>query len=153
MSAASWQQEAEELRKLGPRHVLFLCVANSARSQMAEGIARALAPAGVTVSSAGSKPSRVNPLAIRALDELGIDIRGHHSKSVDTISPDGVDAVITLCAEEVCPVFLGKARRIHWGLPDPADAASTEDEQLQAFRNVRDELRRRLSVVFGTAKP
>jgi arsenate reductase len=145
---ASWKPEAEELRRLAPRHVLFLCVANSARSQMAEGIARSLAPAGVTVSSAGSRPSRVNPLAIRALDELGIDLRGHHSKSVDTISPEGVDAVITLCAEEVCPVFLGKARRIHWGLPDPAGAGSTEEEQLQAFRNVRDELRRRLSVVF-----
>jgi arsenate reductase (thioredoxin) len=149
MSAAAWQREAEELRKLAPRHVLFLCVANSARSQMAEGIARALARAGVTVSSAGSQPSRVNPLAIRALDELGIDIRGHHSKSVDTVSPDGVDAVITLCAEEVCPVFLGKARRIHWGLPDPAGAGSTEEEQLQAFREVRDELRRRLTIVFG----
>ena len=77
MSAPSWQAEAEELRRLAPRHVLFLCVANSARSQMAEGIARSLAPAGVTVSSAGSQPSRVNPLAIRALDELGIDIRSH----------------------------------------------------------------------------
>lgn len=148
MSAASWQEEAEELRRLAPRHVLFLCVANSARSQMAEGIARALAPPGVTVSSAGSQPSRVNPLAIRALGEIGIDIRSHRSKSVGGISPEGVDAVITLCAEEVCPVFLGRARRVHWGLPDPAGAGSTEDEQLQAFRNVRDELRRRLAVVF-----
>jgi arsenate reductase len=145
----SWKAEAEELRQLAPRHVLFLCVANSARSQMAEGIARSLAPAGVTVSSAGSKPSRVNPLAIRALDELGIDLRGHSSKSVDTISPDGVEAVITLCAEEVCPVFLGKAHRVHWGLPDPAGHGATEAEQLQAFRDVRDELRRRLAVVFG----
>lgn len=149
MSAESWRQEAEELRALAPRHVLFLCVANSARSQMAEGIARSLAPPGVTVSSAGSKPARVNPFAIRALDELGIDIRGHHSKSVETISPEGVEAVITLCAEEVCPVFLGKARRVHWGLPDPAGAGRTDEEQLQAFRGVRDELRRRLSVVFG----
>jgi arsenate reductase (thioredoxin) len=145
----SWRAEAEELRRRAPGHVLFLCVANSARSQMAEGIARALAPAGVTVSSAGSRPSRVNPLAIRALDEIGIDIRSHGSKSVDDVSPDGVDAVITLCAEEVCPVFLGKAHRVHWGLPDPAGAGSTEEEQLQAFRDVRDELRRRLSVVFG----
>jgi arsenate reductase len=116
---------------------------------MAEGIARALAPPGVTVSSAGSKPSRVNPLAIRALDELGIDIRSHTSKCVDDVSPGGVEAVITLCAEEVCPVFLGKAHRVHWGLPDPAGAGATEEEQLQAFRDVRDELRRRLSVVFG----
>jgi arsenate reductase len=147
--SAAWEAEAEELRKLAPRHVLFLCVANSARSQMAEGIARALAPAGVTVSSAGSHPSRLNPLAIRALDENGIDIRAHTSKSVDGISPEGVDAVITLCAEEVCPVFLGKAHRVHWGLPDPAGAGGTEEEQLEAFRNVRDELRHRLAVVFG----
>jgi arsenate reductase len=144
-----WQKEAEALRRLAPKHFLFLCVANSARSQMAEGIARALAPAGVTVSSAGSKPSKVNPFAIRALDEIGIDIRGHHSKAVDSISPEGVDAVITLCAEEVCPMFLGKATRVHWGMPDPAGAGRTDEEQLQAFRSVRDELRRRLAVVFG----
>jgi len=116
---------------------------------MAEGIARSLAPEGVKISSAGSKPSRVNPVAIRALDELGIDIRAQVSKSVDDISPDGVDAVVTLCAEEVCPVFLGKAHRLHWGLPDPAGVGSTEEEQLQAFRDVRDELRRRLTVVFA----
>ena len=147
--SVSWEADAEQLRKLAPRHILFLCVANSARSQMAEGIARSLAPAGVTVSSAGSKPSRVNPLAVRALDEIGIDIRSHASKSVDSISPQGIDTVITLCAEEVCPVFLGKAHRFHWGMPDPAGAGITDEEQLQAFRNVRDELRRRLDVVFG----
>jgi arsenate reductase len=145
----AWEAEAEELRRLGPRHILFLCVANSARSQMAEGIARSLAPAGVTVSSAGSQPSRVNPLAIRALDEIGIDIRSHTSKSVDGISPDGVDAVITLCAEEVCPVFLGRARRYHWGLPDPAGVQGREAERLESFRKVRDELRRRLALVFA----
>jgi arsenate reductase len=149
--SAAWEREAEELRRLAPRHVLFLCVANSARSQMAEGIARSLAPAGVTVSSAGSQPSRVNPLAIRALDEIGIDIRSQVSKSVDGISPAGIDAVLTLCAEEVCPVFLGKADRVHWALPDPAAAGGTEEERLQAFRDVRDELRRRLAVVFAPA--
>lgn len=145
---SGWEAEAEELRRLAPRHVLFLCVANSARSQMAEGIARALAPAGVTVSSAGSRPSRVNPLAVRALDEIGIDIRSHTSKSVESISAEGVDAVITLCAEEVCPVFLGEAHRVHWGLPDPAGAGGPEEQRLQAFRDVRDELRRRLGAVF-----
>lgn len=147
--SASWEAEAGELRELAPRHVLFLCVANSARSQMAEGIARSLAPAGVTVSSAGSQPSRVSPLAIRALDEIGIDIRSHTSKSVDGISPDGADAVISLCAEEVCPVFLGKARRYHWGLPDPAGVQGNDAERLESFRLVRDELRRRLTVVFA----
>ena len=149
MTDSTWQAEAAEIKKLAPKHLLFLCVANSARSQMAEGIARSLAPAGVTVSSAGSKPSKVNPLAIKALDEIGIDIRGHFSKSVDTIPPDGVEVVITLCAEEECPVFLGRARRIHWGLPDPGGAGLSEEEKLQSFRDVRDELKRRLSMVFG----
>jgi protein-tyrosine-phosphatase len=149
VSAPAWLAEAEELRRLAPRHLLFLCVANSARSQMAEGIARSLAPAGVTISSAGSAPSRLNPLAVRALAEIGLDISGQHSKSVVDVPPDGVEAVITLCAEEVCPVFLGKARRIHWGLPDPAGRGATEEAQLQSFRDVRDELRRRLAVVFG----
>ena len=151
MTEATWQAEAAELRKLSPRHLLFLCVANSARSQMAEGIARALAPAGVTISSAGSRPSQVNPLAIRVLDEVGVDIRGHVSKSVDTIPPAGVEVVITLCAEEECPVFLGKARRIHWGLPDPGGAGLRDEQRLQSFRDVRDELRRRLSTVYPAA--
>ena len=149
MSGPPWWSEAEELRAARPVHLLFLCVANSARSQMAEGIARSLARAGTRISSAGSQPSQVNPLAIRALEEIGIDLRGHHSKSVDAIDPADVDFVITLCAEEVCPVFLGRARRIHWGLPDPAHAGSSEEERLQAFRDVRDELRRRLAVVFA----
>jgi arsenate reductase len=103
----------------------------------------------VTISSAGSAPTRLNPLAVRALAEIGLDIGGQHSKSVEDIPPDGVEAVVTLCAEEVCPVFLGKARRIHWGLPDPAGRGATEEAQLQSFRDVRDELRRRLAVVFG----
>lgn len=148
MTGAAWQAEAEELRRLAPRHILFLCVANSARSQMAEGIARALAPAGVRISSAGSAPSRLNPLAIRALAEIGLDITSQFSKSVSDIPAEGVDAVVTLCAEEVCPVFLGKALRIHWGLPDPAGRGATEEEQLRAFREVRDELRRRIGAIF-----
>ncbi len=147
--AQDWNAEAERIREAKPRHLLFLCVANSARSQMAEGIARSLAPPGVKVSSAGSAPSRLNPLAVGALAELGIDISGQRSKRVDEIPPDGVDVVVTLCAEEVCPVFLGKALRVHWGLPDPAAAKGSDDEKLQAFREVRDELRRRLAVVFG----
>jgi len=149
VTGADWHREAETLRRLAPRHLLFLCVANSARSQLAEGIARSLAPPGVKISSAGSSPSRVHPLAIRALGELGIDIRSQRSKSVQEIPPDDVEAVVTLCAEEVCPAFLGKAHRIHWALPDPGAPGRTEVEQLQAFRDVRDELARRLRVVFG----
>jgi len=147
--AQDWRAEADRIRRLSPRHVLFLCVANSARSQMAEGLARALAPAGVKVSSAGSAPSRLHPLAVRALAEIGIDISGQRSKSVEDVPPDDVDVVVTLCAEEICPVFLGKALRVHWGLPDPAGAGATEAQRLQAFRDVRDELRRRLAGVFG----
>jgi arsenate reductase len=149
MTGSTWQSEAAELNRLAPKHLLFLCVANSARSQMAEGVARSLAPAGVKISSAGSKPSHVNTFAIQALEELGIDIRGHFSKGVETIPPGDVDVVITLCAEEECPVFLGKARRIHWGLPDPGGAGLTDVQKLQSFRDVRDELKKRLSVVFG----
>ena len=154
--SAGWEAEAEQLRAARPRHVLFLCVANSARSQMAEGIARALAPAEVKVSSAGSRPSRLNPLAVRALGEIGIDISGQVSKSVSDVPPADVDAVVTLCAEEVCPVFLGKALRVHWGLPNPAAAAGDDEARLAAFRDVRDELRRRLAAVFaqpGTSRP
>jgi arsenate reductase len=149
VTGTTWQAEAAELKRLAPKHFLFLCVANSARSQMAEGVARSLAPAGVTISSAGSRPTQVNPFAIRALAEIGLDISGHASKSVESIPPQGVDVVITLCAEEECPVFLGQARRIHWGLPDPGGAGLSDAEKLQSFRDVRDELRRRLGQVFG----
>lgn len=146
-----WLLEARLLRALAPRHLLFLCVANSARSQMAEGIARNLAPEGLRVSSAGSEPSRVNPFAIRALEEIGIDPSGQRSKGMDEIrEADGprVDAVITLCAEEVCPVWLGEAHRVHWPLPDPAAATGSHDEVLHSFRSVRDVLRQRLSALF-----
>ncbi len=130
------------------RHILFLCVANSARSQMAEGIARSIAPEGVRISSAGSHPSSVRPEAIQALAELDIDISNHHSKSVDDFDSKSVDTVITLCAEEVCPVFLGDVERLHWGLPDPAAVSRDTDDRLQTFRDVRDELRRRLRNFF-----
>ena len=131
------------------RGILFLCVANSARSQIAEGIARSLAPAGVTVWSAGSHPTRVRPEAVTVLAEIGIDISAHRSKSVAEIPAAEVDTVITLCAEEECPVFLGKAERLHWGLPDPAAVAGDEAARLDAFRSTRDELRRRLEAVFA----
>ncbi|MGK5088829.1 hypothetical protein WDW86_14825 [Bdellovibrionota bacterium FG-2] len=143
-----WMVEAAILRALRPEHILFLCVANSARSQMAEGIARSFAPASVTVSSAGSSLSRVNPLSIEALMEIGIDVSHHTSKGVDSIDATSVDAVITLCAEEVCPVFLGKAIRLHWGLPDPAPHGSADVEAMEGFRRVRDELKTRLSFLF-----
>jgi len=143
-----WLIEAATLRALRPRHILFLCVANSARSQMAEGIGRSLAPPGVTVSSAGSEPAFVRPQAIQVLKEIGVDISGHRSKGLETIEADSVEAVVTLCAEEVCPAFLGKGHRVHWGLPDPAAVVGTEDTRLAAFRDVRDEILLRLKVLF-----
>jgi arsenate reductase len=146
-----WLVEARILRALAPRHLLFLCVANSARSQMAEAIARSLAPVGVRVSSAGSEPSRVNPVAIRTLEEIGVDTSGQRSKGMDEVRRTGgppVDAVITLCAEEICPVWLGEAHRLHWPFPDPAVATGNADQVLGSFRSVRDELSRRLTAIF-----
>ncbi len=105
------------------------------------------------VQSAGSQPSRVNPYAIEVMRELGIDLATHASKSVDTIDPASVDVVITLCAEEVCPVFLASARRLHWPIPDPAstDPAISRDEMLGRFRIARDTLRARLEA-FAAAE-
>ncbi len=143
-----WMIEAALLRALEPKHVLFLCVANSARSQMAEGLARSLAPEGVVVSSAGSEPSQVRSEAITVLSELGIDISSHRSKAIADLDTSTVDAVITLCAEEVCPLYLGRAYRIHWGLPDPAAVVGDRDLRLGSFRQTRDELKTRLEHLF-----
>jgi arsenate reductase len=145
----AWMVEAAILRALNPEGILFLCVANSARSQMAEGIARSLAPAQVRIWSAGSRPTHVRPEAIAVLGEIGIDISGYRSKSVSEIPPDGIDTVITLCDEEECPIFAGKARRLHWGLPDPGAIRGLEEDRLSAFRRTRDELRRRIGALFA----
>ena len=123
--------------------VLFLCVANSARSQMAEALARSM---GFEAQSAGSAPSRVNPYAARALAELGLDTDSHHSKHVDTLAPASVDLVITLCAEEDCPVFLGDHRRLSWAMPDPdrKDEVLSDEKRLQHFRVARDAIAEKL---------
>ena len=124
------------------RSVLFLCVANSARSQMAEGLARARFGDRVLVQSAGSTPTRVNPAAVAAMRELGIDISAQSSKAVSGLDLTGIDTVVTLCAEEVCPVVPGSVRRLHWPLPDPA--AAPEEFRPQRFRDVRDAIAARL---------
>lgn len=126
--------------------LLFLCVANSARSQMAEGLARMIFVDEQLVQSAGSEPSVVNPYAIEVMLELDVDLTTHSSKSVHTIDPDTVDTVITLCAEEVCPVFLGKARRLHWPIPDPAsqDSSIPRQQMLARFRAARDTIREKI---------
>jgi arsenate reductase len=128
--------------------ILFLCVANSARSQLGEGLARQLFP-GFRIQSAGSRPSRVNPYALEALAERGIDAAAHTSKPVSDIDPATVDLVITLCAEEVCPAFLGRAERLHWPIPDPAseDPSLTPEDLRARFRAARDEIARRLEAL------
>jgi len=121
--------------------ILFLCVKNSARSQMAEGLARAMAPTGYRFVSAGSDPGIINPLAIQALAEVRIDISTYQAKGLAGIPLDQVDTIVTLCAEEVCPVVPAASTRLHWPLPDPKD--------LPSFRAVRDELRRRLPALWN----
>jgi protein-tyrosine-phosphatase/N-acetylglutamate synthase-like GNAT family acetyltransferase len=130
-------------------------VANSARSQLAEGLARTLFGKLVQVQSAGSQPSRVNPHAITVMREAGIDIADQRSKSVDDIDPASVQAVITLCAEEVCPRWPGKIARMHWPLPDPAssDPSIPAEAVLARFRAARDELRARLWVFASMNLP
>ncbi len=134
--------------------ILFLCVANSARSQMAEGLARQLLHPS-EVLSAGSRPSRVNPYAIEAMREVGIDITGHRSKSVSEIDPASVDLVVTLCAEEVCPVLPGRVRRLHWPIDDPAsdDPALAPAQLLGRFRIAREAIRARLMALAGELTP
>lgn len=129
-----------------PPGVLFLCVANSARSQIAEGWARHLLGGRARVQSAGSRPTRVNPYAIAVMAEVGVDLAGQRSTSVQDVDPATVDLVITLCAEEVCPVFLGGARRLHWPVPDPAsdDPSLAPEVLLARFRAAREAIRARI---------
>ena len=129
-----------------PKRTLILCTGNSARSQMAEGLLRRLGEDRFEVFSAGTEPSRVNPLAIEAMREKGIDISGQRSKSVDEFRGQEFDYVITVCdrANENCPVFPGRTERIHWSFDDPAAAEGERDAQLAVFRRVRDEIEGRL---------
>jgi arsenate reductase len=129
--------------------LLFLCVQNSARSQMAEGLARAMFGDSVRVQSAGSQPAGVNALAVAAMAEIGIDISDQTSKSVASIDPQVVDTVITVCAERVCPVFSGNVARLHWQITDPAapEPSLSDDECLAKFRVARDQIKARLEVL------
>lgn len=126
--------------------VLFLCTHNAARSQMAEGILRDLSRGTVDVSSAGTEPAGVHPLAARALRDMNIDVRRQRSKHVDEFAGQTFDVVVTLCdsARELCPVFPGDPERIHWSFPDPGAVAGTEEERLQAFKHTARELATRL---------
>ena len=125
--------------------VLILCTGNSCRSHLAEGILRAAAGDLLEVASAGSNPAGfVHPLAIRAMQEIGIDLSAHRSKHLGEFLDRPVDTVITVCgqADPVCPMFPGQMHRYHWGFDDPAHATGSEDERLAVFRRVRDEIRR-----------
>ena len=124
--------------------ILVLCTGNSCRSHLAEGILRAALGDGFRVASAGSKPAGyVHPLAIRALEEIGLDISAHHSKHLDEFLDQDVETVITVCgnADQACPMFPGQMNRHHFPFDDPAHATGTEDEQMAVFRRVRDEIR------------
>ena len=128
------------------RRVLILCTGNSARSQMAEGWLRELGGGRIEVHSAGTHPSRVRPEAVEAMREVGVEIGSHRSKSVDEFAGQAFDYVITVCdnARENCPVFPGKAERVHWGFDDPASVEGAWEERMSSFRRVRDEIGARL---------
>lgn len=129
------------------QNLVFLCVANSARSQLAEALARRRFGPGVTVQSAGSAPSRVHPMAARVLAEVGIDPASLRSKHVDTLYTDDIDLVVHLCAEAQCPVLLSSAPRLNWSMADPDRPDLSEDAQLQVFRDTRDAIDQRLAVL------
>jgi arsenate reductase len=124
--------------------LLFMCVANSARSQVAEGLAKQIFP-DAEIESAGSHPGKLSSYAVAVMNEIGIDISKHHSKSTDDLSSEflsNLDYVITLCAEEVCPTVISKAKKLHWPMPDPF--TTSEHETLKRFKEIRDAIREKL---------
>jgi arsenate reductase len=131
-----------------PIRVLFLCTGNSARSQMAEGLLRAIGGGDFEINSGGTDPKGLNPLAIEAMRESGIDISGHQSKSLERFLGQHFDYIITVCdrARDSCPTFPGDNQRIHWGFEDPAAVSGSRAEQLAVFRRVRNEISERLRV-------
>ena len=135
------------LPEAAKQRVLFLCTHNSARSQMAEGLLRNAGGDRFEVFSAGTEATMLRPLAIRAMQEIGIDIAGQQSKTLERYLDQPFDQVITVCdqANEACPVFFGARERLHWSFPDPSQATGSEDEQLAVYRQVRDAIRQRIA--------
>jgi arsenate reductase len=135
------------------KRMLFLCTHNSARSQMAEGLLRELAGDRFEALSAGTEVTRVHPLAIEAMQELGIDISGHRSKSIDEFRDAPPDIVVSVCdnAREACPYLPGVATRLHWSFPDPSASNGTESEKLERFREVRNAIRARLAEFLASS--
>jgi arsenate reductase len=125
--------------------ILFLCVANSARSQIAEGLARKILEGVANIQSAGSKATILNSLAVEVMKEINIDISNQYSKSVDIIDKSKINIVITLCAEESCPIFKGKTIKFGWALQDPVNPSKSKEEQMAQLREVRDILSIKIS--------
>jgi arsenate reductase len=123
--------------------ILFLCTGNSCRSQMAEGFARKILPKNIEIFSAGLEPKSVHPMAVKVMQEMGVDISHQKSKNISEIPIDKIDLVVTLCgdAAERCPIFPGKVKKIHWALEDPAKAQGSEEEIFQVFGKVRDKIK------------
>jgi arsenate reductase (thioredoxin) len=132
------------------KRVLFLCTHNSARSQMAEGLLRALAGRQFEVFSAGIEATFVRPLALKAMQEIGVDISRQESKTLERYLKDHFDYVITVCdsANEACPFFAGAKQRLHWSFPDPSKAKGTEAEQLKMYREVRNAIQEKIKEVL-----
>ncbi len=140
---------------MNTQRVLFLCTGNSCRSHMAEGWLRKLGGDDFEVFSAGSKPAGyVHPLAIEAMQEVGIDISKHHSKSLEEFGGQTFDYVITVCdnARDACPAFPGATNQLHWGFDDPGHASGTDDEIRRVFRRVRDEIEHRIRLFLSSRK-
>jgi arsenate reductase len=135
------------------KRILFLCTGNSCRSHMAEGLLRSLGGNRFEAFSAGITPAGyVHPLAIRAMQELNIDISHHASKSLDGFSEQQFDYVITVCdnAREACPTYAGATEQLHWSFDDPAQAQGSDEQQMAVFRRVRNEIRQRLELFLAT---
>lgn len=135
--------------------ILVLCTHNSARSQMAEALLRSYGNGRFLVHSAGTEATRVNPLAVEAMRELGMDISGARSKHLDEFMEQEFEYVITVCdsAAESCPMFPGRAERIHWSFPDPSAAKGSDEERLETFRTVRDDIAQQIHKWVNEARP
>jgi arsenate reductase (thioredoxin) len=136
------------------QRVLFLCTHNSARSQIAEGFLRAMAGERFEIASAGTEATHVHPLAVKAMAEVGMDLSGHTSKTVDQFLDQPWDYVITVCdsANEKCPIFPKRTNRLHWSFQDPSQATGTDEERLDVFRQSRDQIRSRLADWLSTQR-
>ncbi len=150
------KQKATKTKKpMEKLRVLFVCMHNSARSQMAEGLLRAMAGDRYEVYSAGTEPRGVHPLAVRVMQQRGIDLSGHHAKHVDTFRDVPMDYVVTVCdaAREHCPYVPARRRNLHQSFPDPSAVEGDEATRLEAFRRVRDQIHAWLAETFGRQTP